>query len=216
MKTLLNKQEYLYLLTQEGVYESIFALFLCRIEDINWFEYFARQLHFIQANTIVTYGVGTSHYYNGKMTINHNQALLDNMVILHEYGHFIFDDKVSEESIIITDLFKKETLSLVNDEEYLVKLYRKFGHSINWHHFCYNRRYCPIMLTDGISIIQGKKSLGISHHHDYPICNLASELFTEVLEAEVMGYKVPLAIYKKECPKTYSYIKNKIYEVLDV
>lgn len=217
MKALLNKQDFLYSLTREGLYESIFAIFLSKIDDAYWFEYFVKQLPFIQTNTIVAYGYETSHYSNGKMTINHNQALLGEMVILHEYGHFIFDDRVfKEEAAIIADIFRREVSSFVKDKEYLVKLHQRFCPSISWYQFCHNRNYCPMMLTDGISILTRKASVGISHYSCYPIEHLASELFTEVLEAEVMGYKIPLAIYKEKCPKTYSYIKNKIYEVLDV
>ena len=156
-----------------------------------WRNYFNKEFAFIKHNSIVEEHT-TSHYLDGKMYFNPNDLILDmGSVIVHEYGHFIFDKMFNEnEKHIITMSFKEETLSFIEDE-----------------------KYCPVMLTDGIGILKGKSS-GLCHRYDYPIKHLATELFAEVLEAEVLGYKIPLAIYKVECHQTYSYIKNKIYEVL--
>ena len=179
-----------------------------------WRNYFNKEFAFIKHNSIVEEHT-TSHYLDGKMYFNPNDLILDmGSVIVHEYGHFIFDKMFNEnEKHIITMSFKEETLSFIEDEKYLVKLHQNYCPSLNLNRFCWDRKFCPVMLTDGIGILKGKSS-GLCHRYDYPIKHLATELFAEVLEAEVLGYKIPLAIYKGECPQTYSYIKNKIYEVL--
>lgn len=212
-----EKEKFIYkCMNRTAMYDCLFAIFLFQITDERWSKYFMEYFDFIKSNSIVTTDYKHSCYHEGKMKINHTEALLDNgMVIPHEYGHFVFDKILSpKESDIIANLFKEEGTHFIKDEKYLIKLHQKYCPSITWHNFCWKRKYCPIMITDGIGIL-GKYTSGISHNDDYPISHLASELFAEVLEAEVMGYNIPLTIYKEECPNTYSYIRQKIYEVLN-
>lgn len=213
-----EKEKFIYeKMNRTGMYDCLFAIFLFQIENEQWSRYFMEHFDFIKSNSIVITNSQHSCYHEGKMQINHTEALLDNgMVIPHEYGHFVFDKILStKESDIIANLFKEEVTHFIKDEKYLIKLHQKHCPSVTWHEICWNRKYCPIMITDGISILKGRKVSGIGHNYNYPISHLATELFAEVLEAEVVGYDIPIAIYKEECPKTYSYIRQKIYEVLN-
>ena len=196
-------------------YDYLFALLLFKIDSEYWLEYFMKQMSFIKSNSFVVVNYKHSCYHNGKMQINYSEASLDGGVIPHEFGHFIFDKMIDKkEDSIIVNLFKEETNHFIEDERYLTKLHQKYCPSITWHEISNTKRCCPTMITDGISILKGKR-IGINHNSEYPIEHLASELFAEVLEAEVLGYKIPLAIYKGECPQTYLYIRNKIYEILN-
>ena len=120
-----------------------------------------------------------------------------------------------EDDKIIANLFKKEAGHFVKDEDFLMKLHQKYCPTIKWYSICWKRKYCPEMITDGVGILKGHGYIGLCHCYSYSIQHLSTELFAEVLEAEVFGYQIPLTIYKGECPQTYSYIKNKIYEVLN-
>lgn len=196
------------------LYDGLFTSLLLEIPDIRWHNYFEQQMEFMKANSIVV-GPYSSCYYNGKMKIGHSEAMLNSGVILHEFGHFVFDKMLDKkEDAIIANIFKKEVAHFIKDEEYLMKLHQKYYTSITLYEMCRRRKYCPIMIKDGIGILTGESSLGIGHYSGYPIEHLSTELFAEVLEAEVLGYQIPITIYKKECPETYSYIRNKIYEVL--
>ncbi len=195
--------------------DKLFSILLAQITNVNWANYFKRQMSFIKNNSIVVVDK-SSCYGNGIMYINHIEALMGIGVIVHEYGHYIFNKMVDEsEKDIITNLFKRETAHFIEDKRFLVRLHKEYCPSLNWIRICHDRAFCPVMLTDGVSILGGKSSLGIYHDSNYPIDHLASELFAECLEAEVLGYKYPITIYKGECPETYSYIRRKIYEVLN-
>ena len=214
---ILEKEKFIYdSMNRTGLYDCLFALLLYKITDICWARYFMKQFSFMKDNSIVTTNYKGSCYYDGKMEINYSEASLNSGVIPHEFGHFVFDKMLDKkEEDIITNFFKKEVSHFIKDEEYLIKLHQKYCSSATWREICNSRKYCPIMITDGVSILKRKKwSQGLNHGSDYPINHLASELFAEVLEAEVLGYQIPLTIYKEECPKTYSYIRNKIYDIL--
>lgn len=198
-----------------GLYDGIFAIFLQRITDVRWHRYFAKQKGLIKANSIVVTSFKNSCYYNGRMEINHTDAVLGGSAILHEFGHFVFDKMLStEDGDIIASLFKKEVAHFIEDEDYLIKLHQKYCPSIEEYKFCLTRKYCPVMITDGVGILKGAYSAGICHGYNYPIEFLATELFAEALETEVFGHQIPLVIYKEECPQTYSYIRKRIYETL--
>lgn len=209
-----DKQKFIEEMNRMSDYDYLFAIFLFKVDSEYWANYFMKQFSFMKSNSTITTTYKTSCYYDGKMEINYFQTLLNNGVIPHEFGHFVFDKMLNkEEGEIIVSLFKKEVASFIKDEKYLIKLHQKHCPSITWHKISQTKKCCPTMITDGVGILKGKRSSGLGHNN-YPIDHLASELFAEVLEAEVMGYNIPLTIYKEECPETYSYIRNKIYEVL--
>jgi hypothetical protein len=216
LKSVYEKEKFIEELLHKGEYESLFSMFLIEIINTPWFHYFINQMSIMQkSSTITSYD---SYYENGRIYISYYRALTDHMVILHEFGHFVFDKMLDKkEDAIIANTFKNEVALLVEDEEYLTKLHQKYCPSTTWRKFCKSEKYCPIMLTDGISILNKKRTDGISHntHYTYyPIEFLATELFAEAFETEVRQYKVPLSIYNDICPQTYSYIKKRIYEVL--
>ena len=178
-----------------------------------WSSYFAERVAFIKAISNVEENI-TSHYKEGKMFFNPNDFTFNiGGSIVHEYGHLIFDKMLNKGQAVIANLFKREVASLIEDEDFLTKLHEKYCPDLNWTRFFYDRQYCPSMITDGISILTRKPNQGIHHNIGYPMDFLATELFAECLEAEVLGYKYPIKIYKGECPRTYSYIRGKIYEV---
>lgn len=214
-----EKEAFIYdsMVNRTGLYDFLFASLLYKINDICWARYFMEHFSFMKNNTTVLTNYKESYYCEGKMYVNHTEASIGISIIVHEYGHYVFDkmlDKKEKEEEIILNLFKKEAEHLIEDRRFLVKLYEKYCSHLNWIRVCEDREFCPLMLTDGITILSKKSYTGLHHNSNYPIEYLASELFAECLEAEVLGYKYPFAIYKGECPQTYSYIRKKIYEVL--
>ena len=178
-----------------------------------WISYFTNHVEFINNNSIVNQNIYKAYYKEGKMYFNPYEYI--GQTVLHEYGHLIFDKRVSkEEKDTIVTLFKEEMSPFIGDEKYLEKLHKKYHPSSNPLKFFCESHICPIMLIDGVGILSGKKIGSCGHEDGYSISHLATELFAEVLEAEVLNYDIPLAIYKEESPKTYSYIRDKIYEVL--
>lgn len=215
---ILEKEKFIYeSMNRTGLYDYLFAMLLYKITNVCWVRYFMKQFSFMKNNTTILTNYKESYYREGKMYVNHTEAVIEIGIIVHEYGHYVFDkmlDNKEKEEEIITNLFRKETKHLVEDRRFLIKLYEKYCPHLNSTRVCYDRKFCPMMLTDGVNILNRKYYLGIHHNSNYSIKHLATELFAECLEAEVLGYKYPLAIYKGECPETYTYIKNKIYEIL--
>ena len=215
---MINKDDFTFkLIESKSPYDKMFAILIKSIKDAQWANFFMKQMDFIKNICSITHGFGAHSYYsNGKICINFDEALLGIGVVVHEYGHYIFDKMVNkEEEDAITNIFKEEASHFIKDKQFLGKLHKTYCPNINWLRIIGDRKYCPAMLTDGISMLSGKSYIGINHDPDYSVEHLASELFAECLETEVLGYKNSITIYKGEIPKTYSYIKNKIYEVLN-
>ena len=139
-----NKKDLAFkLIESNSLFDKLFAMLLVSIKDAKWANFFMKQMDFIKSISTITVEFGKrSCYSNEKICINFDDALIGISVIVHEYGHYIFDKMISkEEEEVITNLFKEEVAHLIEVEGLLAELHKKYCPSINWMSICHQNRF---------------------------------------------------------------------------
>lgn len=179
----------------------------------DWKTYISVQLDYLKSKSCSTETGAYYSYKSNQMFFSQNKNIEENIrTMFHEYGHFIHHNAFNYDEInrTIALIFKKEIkVKRIYTEniglEFLNGLKKEFSGP------CSNSL---VPISDGLGIYFDTELFHNNnyrtHLKGYSSGHMGTELFAELFQMIVMGDNKGLMIFKREFPKTYYYLSEKI------
>lgn len=178
-----------------------------------WKNYINNQMRFLRSRSDKTETGAFYSFTTNKMFFSQKDNDFETaLAIFHEYGHLIHHNAFNfdETSKTIAIIFKKEIRAKkISTEEDALKLLNNLKKEFSGP---YRNSLLPI--SDGLGIhfdTELFRNNGYrTHLKGYASYHIGTELFAELFQMTVMGDSKGLSIFKREFPKTYHYLSEKI------